>query len=425
MRVADTIKRSGRNLRSAKLRTLLTALAISVGGFTLTMTLAASAGAHNYTTNLVKANFDPKAVFVANDKSLFSNADSDQPQPYNANLASGRGGTLIKELSAKDLAKLKALPHVTQVLPTYNLSAQFVTRPGTSAQYTGSINVYDSAQKPVIKAGQLPDDLTDSETLLPDTYLTPFNFKSAQAAIGQSIVIQVRQLSGKTLAKSYTVMAVTTKSSLSLDLNAVGPYVSADEAGQLNSFINGGTVLANLVPTAIVRADSSLTADQLKAEVTQAGYQARTAQDLEQFIGQIVNILGVIIAVFGFITLIASFFGVVNTQYISVLERTREIGLMKALGMSRRTVSRLFMIEATWIGFIGAALGAGLAIIAGTLLNPWISKKINFGSQHLLVFKPGQIIALILFLMLITTIAGLLPARKAAKLDPIEALRTE
>jgi putative ABC transport system permease protein len=128
---------------------------------------------------------------------------------------------------------------------------------------------------------------------------------------------------------------------------------------------------------------------------------------------------------FGVITLIASFFGVVNTQYISVLERTREIGLMKALGMSRRSVSLLFIIEATWIGFLGALLGSVLAVVAGSLLNPWISRKLSFGGEHLLIFKPSQIILLIAFLMLITTVAGLLPARKASRLDPIEALRTD
>jgi putative ABC transport system permease protein len=108
-----------------------------------------------------------------------------------------------------------------------------------------------------------------------------------------------------------------------------------------------------------------------------------------------------------------------------VLERTREIGLMKALGTSRRTVSGLFIVEAAWIGFIGALLGSLVAIAAGTLLNPFISRKINFGDERLLIFKPGQVVGLIVFLVIVTTIAGLLPARKAAKLDPIEALRTE
>ena len=98
---------------------------------------------------------------------------------------------------------------------------------------------------------------------------------------------------------------------------------------------------------------------------------------------------------------------------------------MKALGMSSRVVSRLFIVEAAWIGVIGALLGSGVAIVAGTLLNPWIARQIDFGSSHLLVFRPTQMLALIVFLTLIATVAGLLPARKAAKLDPIEALRTE
>ena len=226
------------------------------------------------------------------------------------------------------------------------------------------------------------------------------------------------------MAKTYKVVGVTTKSSLDIGFTQTGLYISEPEAKMLNEFINGGTVLADKVPTILVRGDG-ISPDELKQELVKAGYEARTAKDLQEFLTQIVNILGVIIAVFGFITLVASFFGVVNTQYISVLERTREIGLMKALGMSRGTVSLLFVIEATLIGFLGAALGAAGGFAVGTLLNPWISQKINFGSEHLLIFEPGQIIALIVFLMLVTTIAGLLPSRKAAKLDPIEALRTE
>ncbi len=422
MKLVDTFKRSSRSLRHAKLRTLLTATALAVGGFTLTLTLAAATGARQYANRLVSANFDSKAVFVAKDKDFFGGQGSSKPRLYSSDLTAGDRGALLKEFDTADIAKIKTLPHVTQVLENYTLNAQFITRQGAKA-YTGAVNVYDPAQKPQIKVGQEPAILTDSQVLLPDDYLSLLNFASASDALGKTITIQVQQLSGQTLAKDFVVVGITTQSSLSLNFNTVGPYVAEDEAGQLNSFVNGGTVLANRVATITVRGDTS--ANILKAEMQGAGYEARTAQDLQAIITQVINVLQGIILIFGLITLIASFFGVVNTQYISVLERTREIGLMKALGMSRKTVSRLFMIEATWIGGIGALLGSLVAIGAGTTLNPWLSQKINFGSEHLLIFKPLEVVGLIVFLMIITTIAGLLPARKAAKLDPIEALRTE
>jgi putative ABC transport system permease protein len=165
---------------------------------------------------------------------------------------------------------------------------------------------------------------------------------------------------------------------------------------------------------------------QVQAEIKSLGYQATSIKDTQAFLNQIIAVLRGIVAAFGAIAVIASVFGIVNTMYISVLQRTREIGLMKALGMRKREIGRLFRFEAAWIGFLGGLLGSLTAVILGTLLNPWITEKLTLGEgQRLLIFRPEQIAALIVALIAIAIVAGLLPARKAAKLNPIEALRTE
>ena len=422
MRIIDTIRRSGRNLKQAKVRTFLTASAIAVGGFTLTLTLAAATGARSYADRLIAANTSANSVFVAKDEAMFG-ASNTKPQEYSDDLANIFGG-LFKQLTAADLAKLETLPHVQSVLENYNLNAQYITREGAK-KYTGALYTYDNAQKPTMKLGTAPEEVKAGTVLLPDDYISLLKFKSPEDAIGKKVTVQVRQITGATQSKDFTIAGVTTKSPLTLDFQTTGLYLAQSDTRSINDFVNGSTVLAGQAPTATVRGDGKISDAALKKEVTDAGFAGRTAEDAQKLLNQIISVLQGIIMVFGLITLIASFFGVVNTQYISVLERTREIGLMKALGASRKVVSRLFMFEATLIGFIGALLGSVLAIALGTALNPTISDKLNFGKERLLIFKPTQIIALIAFLMLVTTVAGLLPARKAAKLDPIEALRTE
>lgn len=422
MKSVDLVRRSGRNLRQAKVRTVLTALAIAVGGFTLTLTLAASTGAKHYTDKLIAANFDPKSVAVAKDKTLFSTSDNSGPKEYNDNLTQLRGSQ-IQQLTQQDVSKLQANPHVGKIIEDYQMSAQFITRQGAK-RYTGGLKVYNPGQKPTLKAGKVSSVLPQGSVIMPDQYIKLLNFTSAKDALGQKLTVQVQRSFGVTRSYIYTIAAVSTKSALQISFDATGLFLAQSDAQVVNDFLTQGTNQQGKL-TAVSVTTKNITPEKLKSELKKQGYTAVTARDAQQFLYQIIDILQIIIIVFGMITLIASFFGVVNTQYISVLERTREIGLMKALGMSRHAVSRLFMLEATWIGFLGAVFGSGLAVIAGTVLNPWISDKLNFGNEHLLLFRPIQIVGLIAFLMLITTLAGLLPARKAAKLDPIEALRTE
>lgn len=165
---------------------------------------------------------------------------------------------------------------------------------------------------------------------------------------------------------------------------------------------------------------------KVKHRLEKHGMIVKTAKDMQGLLFTIVNLIQGIVIGFGVLALIASVFGIINTQYISVLERTQQIGLMKALGMRGRDVARLFRYEAAWIGFLGGVIGALLAWGVGTLLNPWITETIGLGDgNYILVFQFIPAVVLIISLMIVGIIAGYYPARKAAKLDPIEALRTE
>ncbi|MBC7512096.1 ABC transporter permease [Candidatus Saccharibacteria bacterium] len=453
MKYLDLVKRAGRSLKSAKGRTILTSLAIAVGAFTLTASLAAGTGARQYANELIQSNVDPNSLFVAKDKTLFGEGGapgSGGLKEYSEDTTQ-YGGSSFKALNQTDIEAMKKLKGVESVAPTYLVTAQYFTFEGTDKRYTADITAYDASVKAETVAGTLPElntQLSDRDVVVPQAFIEQLGKKPSEM-IGKTITLRVNKaidqptdseiqtafatggsaaveslVTPESKDETFTIRAISATSSTSFTASTA-LFISDMAARQVSEYITEGTTQYQKYVTATVRVNAGAKPDDVKAAVEKIGITARTAQDLQELLFTIVNVIQGIVTVFGVLALIASVFGIINTQYISVLERTREIGLMKALGMRGKHVSRLFQLEAAWIGLFGGVLGAVVAIILGTLLNPFITKTLNIGDSSILVFEPLPILALILALMLLGMVAGWFPARKAAKLDPIEALRTE
>lgn len=458
MKTTDIAKRAARSLRNAKTRTILTSLAIGVGAFTIAVSLAAGEGARQYADNLISSNVNPKALFIVADKSLFEGGVQRAPiSVYNPDARTTANGFSIEQLTQSDIDTLSARDDIDTVVPTYNPTVEYMTFGDSETKFTANVVSYDSTIMTDASSGSLPskgEQIADNETVVPgafvDILIENKVIAKAEDLIGKKVVLtatqatvtpsadeiaaafasggqQAVQLLVKPVERqfSYTVRAVSKKTSTAFTA-MTDLQISPNAAREVSEFTTEGTdkYQKYLGATAIVKGEAD--PQSVKEALAKDEYYAQTAKDLQGVIFTIVNTLQGIVLGFGVVALIASIFGIINTQYISVLERTREIGLMKALGMRGRAVSRLFQFEAAWIGFLGGVIGAAVAVIAGTLLNPWITDTLELGEgNYLLIFQPVAILIMIIALMLVAMLAGWFPARKAAKLDPIQALRTE
>lgn len=425
MKIQDTIRRAGRSLRQAKARTLLTSLAIGVGAFTITLAFAAGAGGRAYAEDIISSNTNVREIYVQPKQDARN--DPTKPKEYSEDpTISFGGGFSTKLIKQSDIDKIAKIDGVESTAPQYNVTIKYITRPGQK-KYTANVESFNASVKQDYVAGN-GNNLAKNEVVVPDSFRQALGFATSQQAVGQTVQI-VADKGGMAMPEAktfeYTIAGVVKPSALAVSSNN-GILLHKDAALELYNYTQQGTPLFGAYYGVLVTAKDGVDVKDLKAKINNQGsYEAQTAEDLMSFIFQFINVLQGILLGFGALAVLTSIFGIINTQYISVLERTQQIGLMKALGMRRRDVGRLFRYEAAWVGFLGGVIGSGMAIIAGVIANPLITDALNLGKTHLLIFDPLTVAGVIIGLMFVSVGAGILPARKAAKLDPIEALRTE
>ena len=341
---------------------------------------------------------------------------------------------------AVTLDTLARLPHVRAAWGEIGMSGTFAaTAPaGTPTGVLLSLPpLSSSSTMPALTAGRMPSSDGAGEVVLTDTEAKALGFLAPAEAIGTRV--KFTAASGA-LLPSLTRNQVTQPQTFSLLVVGIvsSNYMPSGAPGGLvgyGAMRNYWTDLAQPngwkggeYSDITLLADSGLAVDGLRQRVDALGFQSQTFGDqfrnFEDLLGKLrVALLGLAV-----VALLLACLGIANTMYTAVLERTKEIGVLKALGARSRDVLLLFLAEAAVIGLAGGLVGAVVAVFLGRLGNAAVDRLTqSITATSFDVFRtdvPVVLVAIVLAALL-STVSGLLPSLRAASEDPSRALRYE
>jgi ABC-type lipoprotein release transport system permease subunit len=179
--------------------------------------------------------------------------------------------------------------------------------------------------------------------------------------------------------------------------------------------------------SAVVRVSDPVALTEVRKRLTELGFASFSIVDQLDQIRTVFLIIDSVLGLLGGISLLVASFGIANTMIMSILERTREIGIMKAIGAEDREIKLIFFFEAAVIGLTGGILGVlaawGIDTLANRLAYRFILKPQGASFVDFFSLPPYLWIGAILFALAVSILAALYPASRAARIDPVRALR--
>ncbi|MEE8167500.1 MAG: ABC transporter permease [Candidatus Hydrothermarchaeales archaeon] len=162
--------------------------------------------------------------------------------------------------------------------------------------------------------------------------------------------------------------------------------------------------------------------ERLKRRHESAEFTILTSQQLIETISSALKVIQVVFGGIAGVSLVIGGIGIANTMIMNVLERTREIGIMKATGATNSQVMRIFLFESGVFGFVGGSIGVFFGYVISKMINVAAEKYLGPGLLTTAV-TPEMVLYALVFSVVVGIVSGLYPAYKAVKLDPVEALR--
>ena len=458
MTFRDTVGLAFRNLGQAKLRTALTTLGVSIGIASLAGMVSLGVGLQDqFVDRFTKSGmFDAVNVLPGADLPGFMAGGRGRAQFGRRGF--GRNPTTAventRDINDAALAELAALPGVRAVYP--NLRGPVEVKFGSASEYAQAVGVPIAMRGEgafqSIPYGRFFASDTEEACMLSLDYAKRINEQNPGSLVGQSLTLNYAVAN----RGAQPGVPVPGASGLHVERQELTCPIVGIVERETGPFAAGGGVAGLMLPigkakaiyegspavaaaflrdpsrtsvtytSAVVRVSAARSTQDVEEQIKKMGFSAFSLNDALQGAKRAFIILDIVLSLIGSIALAVSSLGIVNTMVMSILERTREIGIMKAIGGSDGDIRRIFLIEASAIGLFGG--------VSGVILGWLVGRVINFGANVYIQQQGGTagnlfslpiwlIGGAIGFSIAVSLVAGSYPAARAAKLNPIEALR--
>jgi putative ABC transport system permease protein len=406
----QTIKSSFTNLAANKVRSFLTMLGMIIGVGSVIAIMSVGAGAQSLIFNEI-ASFGTNLVGV-----MPGGSEEDAPP-------ASMMGVVITTLTYEDAKAIGEIPYITAVTPyaTGNANISFGDKIKNTT-FIGVTSQYVKVEDNEVSSGRfiLPEE--DEST----ARIVVLGSEVKEDLFGEDDPLNKRIKIDKT---SFIVVGVMEKKGASLiasrDKEVFIPVKTAQKV--MLGIDHVGLIRAKIddeknAPLVISEIRKLLQQKHNIKDPKKIDFTVRSMDQALDMIGTVTDALNLFLGAIAAISLIVGGIGIMNIMLVSVTERTREIGLRKALGAKKGNILTQFLTEAMIITFIGGLIG----IIGGSIFAALIASIAGyFGYDWDLVISPFSIIISFAIAVIIGLIFGIYPANKAAKMDAIEALRYE
>src|SRR5262245_15948143 len=425
MTVGDTLSMAWANLDRRKGRTALTAAGVVIGVATLVLMVSLGLGVQKQAVRLFETDESLRTLRVHRVK---GEPGKKKSQSFGFGL-----DVQIVPLTDKDLDEIRKIPDVAGAWPELDMFLRIAVDgvKGVVQPVEGVAPEEEGSYAKHVVAGAMWSDRGQRVCLVPKAILESRLNLKPEEAIGRKITFSAfLQEEGEASPEDeFTIVGILGDEAFSF----MGkPILMPLERGlSLRDRRGGGghpmfPAKKGSYLFARLRLKDPRASQDVAARLRNLGFQPLSAVELLKQINVIFLVLEGFMACIGAIGLVVSLFGIANTMAMAVLERTREIGILKALGARSRDIRRVFLLEAAGIGAAGGLIGLTLGFLAGVAMNAAAHWRFDLPAGLRLFYVSFPLAAgAVGFAILVSAVAGFFPARRAARLDPVGALRYE